>query len=196
MKALKILALLLVVALVAIVAPAEKKPKKSDVPEVVATGHTVAVISRDGGAHDMLVSDEERVAIAAVRDELKAWGRYTVVADLGQADIVLVVHKGKAQQETSGRGRAQGGSGNSSMDLDSGGDAAGRMAQATRSGLGVEMDVTADTLAVCARDAKGRVGNPLWSRTMDGGLDGVSPMLMNQLRLAVDRAFPPAAPQP
>jgi len=197
MNAGKLFALLLASILAVAPLQAEKKPKKPDVPEVMSTAKTVAVISREGTESDLRVGTEERIAIACVRDALKAWGRYTVVPDSSQADVILVVRKGKTQQSQLAKapGREQNNNTRTPLDMGSNGDMSGIAAQA-RTGISSDLEWSSDTLSICLRDAKGKVGSPLWSRAIEGGLDGARPILVDQLHAAVDKAFPPAAPKP
>lgn len=193
MKVATILVLVLAVAGGAPLASADKKPKKPDVPPVMATARTIAVVSRDGDEHNLRVSDEERMAIVAVREFVRSWRRYTVLADERQADIVLVVRKGKSQQENLGAGQNTNPAGRSPMDI--GDNSALGRAGPPRTSVDSESDWTGDTLSVCIHDAKGRLSSPVWSRTMDAGLEGPQPALADQLRRAVDKAYPLNPPQ-
>jgi hypothetical protein len=196
MRAAKFLLAVLALTLLAGVGEAEKKAKKPEVPEVMATAKTVAVVSREGGEFELRVNEEERMAIAAVRDGLKAWGRYTVVADASQADVVLVVTKAKPAKQDRLPARELNRDGSNGtpggIQLGNGTDSVAQM----REGLTAQLEGSLDTLAVCVRDAKGRMGNPVWSRSMEGGLGGMRPALLDQLRLAVEKAYLVTAAKP
>ena len=53
-----------------------------------------------------------------------------------------------------------------------------------------------DTLRVFLLDPNGKRVGPIWNRSLRNGLDGPQLILFQQLKAAVERAYPPAPPTP
>src|SRR5665213_4015292 len=107
MKSLKVMVLLLL--LLPTVAAAQKKGKKPSMPEAFDHARYVYVEAIDGDEFKRGLYTADRLAIADVKDALKKWGRYTLIYDRENADLVFVVRKGRL---TSARaGVAQGSNG-------------------------------------------------------------------------------------
>ena len=190
MKNLK--AILLLAVLIPSLAFAEKK--KSDVPEVFSTAHAVYVESVDGDYSKPGVSAADRKAIEDAQDALQSWHRYTLAVHAEQADLILVVRKARGGGVDSSSGlpttqrvpigqapvRAPGQPG----DTDSMGPAA-------------QMGTEGDRLQIYTMTTDGKRKGPIWTRELAGGLDGPSVILIQQLKSAVERAYPaPAAATP
>ena len=90
-----VLAVVVLTATLAIAAP--KSPKANppqNVPEFPGTlvnARYVYVTSYDGDQFNVNLLPEDRQAIAAVQDALEKWGKFTLVYEPQQADIVLMV---------------------------------------------------------------------------------------------------------
>ena len=81
-------------------APATAKPKKPSVPEAFGTAQTVFVEARD--AHDITdisLDPDDREAILDVEDGIQDWGRYTLSRSRRDADLILVVYKGRVVRD-------------------------------------------------------------------------------------------------
>ena len=65
----------------------------------------------DGEEFNPNLSPADRIAIADLRDLLRAWGRYTFTADREKAELVFVVRKGRRVSAGTGGGMG-GGMGN------------------------------------------------------------------------------------
>ena len=90
-----VLAVVLLATTLAIAAP---KPPKGNPPQNVpafpgtlVNARYVYVTSYDGDQFNANVLPEDRQAIAAVQDALQKWGKFTLVYEPHQADIVLMV---------------------------------------------------------------------------------------------------------
>ena len=73
---------------------AAPKPPKSNVPPFPGTlvnARYVYVTSYDGDQFDPDLLPEDRQAISTVQDAMQKWGKFIVVYEPGQADIVLMV---------------------------------------------------------------------------------------------------------
>jgi len=60
-------------------------------PGTLVNARYVYVTSYDGDQFDINLLPEDRQAIAAVQDALEKWGKFTLVYEPRQADIVLMV---------------------------------------------------------------------------------------------------------
>ncbi len=91
------IAVLIVVLATTLALAAPKAPKANssqDVPGFPGTlvnARFVYVTSYDGDQFDINLLPEDRQAIAAVEDQLQKWGKFTLVYEPRQADIVLMV---------------------------------------------------------------------------------------------------------
>jgi hypothetical protein len=191
MKSLK--AAVLVLALLSTCAQAEKKPKKPSLPEVFEQAHLVYVQAVDGAEFDANVPAADRMAIAAVRDAISAWGRYTITPERGKADLVIFVRKGRP-----GEGRPAA-SITALQDPHMGGGADTAAPDASRAqgsgmGGGGGAGMGDDLLKVCPLNPDGKPGKDLWSRTLAGGLDAPRLLLFAQLKEAVEKAYPNVVP--
>lgn len=185
MKLLVPAALLLLFS--ASLAPAKDK-KKNDLPPVFSTAHSVYVQSEDGD------SMNDREVVANVQDALRSWNRYTVTFSRRDADLIIVVRKGRP---VAGQPRGDVGFGDAQQ---SGGSLPGRNPGGAGSPnpvepLGGRSEVGAvdDELRVFSQAPDGKLNGPLWSREMRDGLDAPNVMLLRALREAVERAYPPQA---
>jgi hypothetical protein len=88
----------LIVLLATTFALAVPKPPKANAPQDVppfpgtlVNARFVYVASYDGDLFDTNLLPEDRQAITAVQDQLQKWGKFTLVYEPRQADIVLMV---------------------------------------------------------------------------------------------------------
>jgi hypothetical protein len=106
MKALKLGAPLLICFL--IVTSGQSKPKKPDVPAVFQNARYVYVEAVDGDILKPGLYPEDRQAITDVQDSIRAWNRYAIALNRGEADLVIVVRKGRlAGAQLHGGSRAE-----------------------------------------------------------------------------------------
>ena len=93
-KAVSLFLLTATVLLATAFALAAPKPKTSGIPPFPGTlvnARYVYVTSYDGDQFDPNLFPADRDAIGAVQDALQKWGKFTVVYQYHQADIVLMV---------------------------------------------------------------------------------------------------------
>jgi hypothetical protein len=72
-----------------------KDKKKKDLSAVFSTARYVYVQAEDGDVMDPRLFPEDRQAIADVQDMLKDWNRYTVTLSRKDAELVMIVRKGR-----------------------------------------------------------------------------------------------------
>ena len=149
----------------------------------------------DGTEFDSNVPTADRVAIAAVRDAIKSWGRYTITPEREKADLVIFVRKGRPGEarpmaSISALQDPHMGGGADTTAPDSG------RAQMPGMGGGGGAGVGDDLFKVCPLNSDGKPGKDLWSRTLAGGLDAPRLPLFAQFKEAVDKAYPNPAAAP
>lgn len=184
--------LLLLAILIPSFALAEKK-KKNDVPEAFSTAHSIYVESADGDYSKPGVSAADRKAIEDVQDAVQTWHRYSVAVHPEQADLILVVRKahGSGADPSSGLQTPQRVPiGQTPV------KAPGQPGDADGMAPAAQMGAEGDRLQVYTMTPEGKRKGPIWTREMPGGLDGPSVILVAQLKSAVERAYPAAAPAP
>jgi hypothetical protein len=87
-------AAVLLMASLAWAAPKASKAAPQNVPAFPGTlvnARYVYVTSYDGDEFDVNLLPEDRQAIVTVQDSMQKWGKFTLVYEPGQADIVLMV---------------------------------------------------------------------------------------------------------
>jgi hypothetical protein len=185
MSARKATVLLLV--LLSTLAVAQKKPKKPSLPAVFKDATYVYVEAVEGQQSNWNLYADDRQAIADVQDALRDWSRYTLTMRRDEADLVIVVRKGRI-----GDAKRSVGIGTTPME----GPTLGPPRSSGPITSDGEADLPADLFEVCQFDANGKLSNPLWTRTLANGLNEPKLTLFRQFRDAVDRAYPsqPATP--
>jgi hypothetical protein len=203
MKFVKSIALLLTVAAPFALA---KDKKKDTLPAVFSNARYVYVQAEDGDIMKPGLFPEDREAIANVQDALREWKRYYLTINRNEADLVIIVRKGRLASaqlrgtvsagtppETGGPypGRNPASPGNSNP-----GSYPDRTDSANSIWAGVAVGPPDDTLRVFSLNPRGSLGAPLWQREMKDGLDAPNVTLLRMLRDAVDRAYPPQPVSP
>lgn len=205
MKLVVPVALALVIAAPMVLA--KDKKKKDVLPAVFNNARYVYVQAEDGDIMNPRLFPEDRQAIADVQDELKKWNRYAVTLNQSDAELVMVVRKGRlvGLQGHGGVGVGNapdvGGSYPGNVPGNGPGNGPGNRNPAgpNNTGGGVSTEVGGrtevgppdDTLRIYAVNPGGRRGALLWAREMEDGLNAPQLLLIKQLRDAVDRAYPP-----
>jgi hypothetical protein len=192
----------LFVVLVAPLALAKDK-KKDTLPTIFSNARYVYVQAEDGDIMKPGLFPEDREAIADVQDALKDWHRYALTLNRKDADLIIIVRKGRlaAAQVNGGVGvgtppaingsspnRNSAGVGNTNPDRTDTFETVG-----ARSEVGPNDDI----LRVYTLSPQGKLSGPFWSNEMKDGLDAPDVLLVRALREAVDHAYPPqSASQP
>lgn len=193
MKLLTSIALLLALSSTAALA---KDKKKAVLPAVFSNARYVYVQAEDGDALNPNLFPEDREAISNVLDALQDWKRYVVTLHRNEADLVMVVRKGRqvsAQVRGDIGNQAQiGPRHNAGASLgDPGQDGASDRTNAAR-GIDVRGDVgpADDLLRVYMLTPDGKLSGPLWERMMKDGLDAPDLLLFKGLKDAVEHDYP------
>ena len=193
MKTSKITFLLLV--LLPTAALAQHKAKKPIVPAIFNHAQYVYVEAVDGQEFDPRLNPDDRQAIADVRDAVGQWNRYPLTMRREDADIVIVVRKGRAVEGKAGViiGTSSGpgaGSGSGPQGNPSPGQPRGQNGPGVGVVGGGEVRTPDDLFEICQLNTDGTLSIPLWMRTFPDGLDGPKGMLFEQFKDAVEKAYP------
>jgi hypothetical protein len=86
-----ILATTILSTTIAFAAPKPKTPSIPAFPGTLVNARYVYVTSYDGDQFDPNLLSSDREAISAVQDAIQKWGKFTLVYQYHQADIVLMV---------------------------------------------------------------------------------------------------------
>jgi hypothetical protein len=188
--------ILLLVLLPALVL-AQSKTKKPKLPAVFNHARYVYVEAVDGQEFDPHLYPEDRQAIADVQDALRTWNRYALTTRREDADLVIVVRKGRVVEAKVGVvvSSSSGPQGNPSP-----GQPRGQAGTGVGVVAGGEASIPDDLFEICQLNPDGKLSSPLWMHTFPGGLDGPKVFLLQQFKDAVEHAYPsqPAnqAPKP
>jgi hypothetical protein len=181
------------VILLAIIAsaPANAKPKKPSVPEAFGAAHTVFVEARDDrDITDISLDPDDRKAILDVQDGIQDWGRYTLSRSRLDADLILVVYKGRVVRDQPNSG-AQG-----NMRLPGGRLPVQDPSDVTQNGTNsISPDGLTrekDQLLVYQIPSGGKLKDPIWRSEQERGLDAPSVLLLRRLKDEVEKAYPSA----
>jgi hypothetical protein len=178
-------------------APATAKPKKPSVPEAFEAAHTVFVEARD--AHDITdiwLDPDDRNAILDVQDGIQDWGRYTLSRSRRDADLILVVYKGRVVQDQPNS------AGPGSLRLPVGHSPPQDPSDASQSGTNASspdgLNQEKDRLWVYTIQSDGKLKGPIWRSEQERGLNGPDVLLLRRLKDEVEKAYPiaPAKQQP
>jgi len=177
-----------------------KDKKKNEVPALFNTARYVYVLAEDGDMFNPRLMPEDRQAIADVEDEIRDWKRYVVVLRQSEAELIMVVRKGRLVAAKVGGGVSVGSRpelGGSYPGGRNGSDPNSRGGVSTEIGGGVEGGPPDDMLRVYSVNPDGSRGALLWTGSMQDGLDAPQVLLVKQLKQAVEKAYPPqTASQP
>jgi hypothetical protein len=187
---------LLIVMLLAL-GLAQGKPKKPAVPEVFENAHYVYVEAIDGDVLKPGLFPEDRQAIYQVEQRVRDWNRYAITTKREQADLIIVVRKGRIADAQTHVGLGPHPQQPQPGVLQPGQSSAPREGPSRDQGsFGADGGVgpADDLLRVYTLNGDGKLMGPIWSRSMDGGLDGPSVQLIEQLKSAVEHAYPQAPP--
>ncbi len=148
----------------------QKKPK-DNFPALILHARYVYVTAFTGDQFNPRVMQEDRVAIHDVINALKKWGRYAVTYDARNADLTLVVRRGKFAGLRPGVGVETGSAGTGAI------------------GIGnAEAGSPDDTLMVMEGGGPPLDTSALWRRSARNGLQGPDPPLVETFKKDVEQA--------
>jgi hypothetical protein len=178
-------------------AVATAKPKKPSLPEAFETAYTVFVEARyDHDITDIRLDPDDRQAILDVQDGIQDWGRYTLSRSRRDADLILVVYKGRVMRDQPSSGAP------GSLRLPAGRspiqDPSDPAQNGTNTGSPEGLNQEKDQLRVYTIQSDGKLKGPIWSSEQERGLNGPNVLLLRRLKDEVEKAYPgaPAKQQP
>jgi hypothetical protein len=175
-------------------APAIAKPKKPSVPEAFETAQTVFVEAHDDhDITDIWLDPDDRKAILDVQDGIQDWGRYTLSRSRRDADLILVVYKGRLvrdQPNSATPGSPHLPVGNSPIQ-----DPSDASRSGTNSSSPDGQTQEKDQLWVYTIEADGKLKGPIWHSEQERGLNGPNVLLLRRLKGEVEKAYPSAPPK-
>jgi hypothetical protein len=194
-------AAVVLLAFVPMLASARKKSSQPKIPAVFNQAQYVYVRAMDGDEFNPYLLPEDRQAIADVETAIQKWGRYVLVYQRSQADLVFIVRTGRLAtargnvgvfhgpapiptQGPFGRGQVGQGPGQQGNRLPP------QAGNGTLVGAGGEVGPANDLLWVCMPNTDGTLSSPLWSRTEQDGLESPNLPLLKKFEHDVDKAYP------
>jgi hypothetical protein len=171
------------------------KSKKEKVSAAFRNARFVYVQSIDGDALDPRLYPEDREAIFDVQQRMRDWNRYTVTFRREEADLVIIVRKGRSAAAQARTGIAIGRPAQpNSYPGQASGQGSAQPGNGPVVGVGAEVGPSDDLLRVFIGSPDGKLLGPVWSRELEGGLDTPSVELVRQLKDAVEEAYPQSSP--
>ncbi len=178
---------LLITGAMLLPSPAGAK-KHAALPEEFAQAPTVFVETAGGNITDLSLNREDREAILDVQDGIEQWGRYSLSRSRLDADLILVIRKGRSWRENSPVNNPPGSHGPALPTPIQGPVDASNNSAGTTSEGGIRREF--DQLGVYLLQANGKLKGPIWSSEVDRGLDGPRPLLLQRLKIDVEKAYP------
>lgn len=158
--------------LLLVFALAVKAEDKNAISAVIKNATFVYVTAYSGDVSSPEVMPDDRHAVQNVQSAIEKWGRYKLVYNRGEADLVMVVRTGRLAEV---KGGVQ-------VGTQRVGDTTSR---SHGSAIGGEVGDPQDTLEVYMA-SQGTNGPPLWRGRAPGGLKAPEMRLVKELRLKVE----------
>ena len=185
----------LVVVSLALPSLAQKK-NKSDMPMAVVAAQFVYITSFDGDIYDPHATTEDRAAMQKVESALRAWGKYDIVYQPQQADLMLIVKPAYIAQGRVGIDVGTGDPHNPGVPgarIPIGGTPGSGVPPDSRlpaSTTGVDVSSTPDDMLMVSLSPQESPSETpvVWRRTAHHGFVGNKPALVEAFRDAVDQA--------
>ena len=144
-----------------------KAEDKNVIPAVVKNATYVYVMAYSGDVFSPEVTPDDRHAVQNVQSAIEKWGRYRLVYNRAEADLVLVVRTGRVAEVKGGVQVGTHGSAKS---------------------IGGEVGDPHDTLEVYM-SSEGANGPPLWRGRAHDGLKAPEMRLVQELRSKVEAPY-------
>jgi hypothetical protein len=192
----KLALLSLLIAAIGLTSAPAKSKKHASLPEEFESAHTVFVESRDGDITDLKLDPEDRTAILDMQDAIQDWGRYTLSRSRHDADLIVVVHKGRVWRDQSNTTSSA--SPHLSTSHTPIQDPADASQGASNNGSPDGLRRENDELRIYTIQPDGKLKGPIWSDDQERGLNTPNILLFQRLKLNVEKAYPtaPANKQP
>jgi hypothetical protein len=186
----------LLIAVLGLASAPAKSKKHPSLPDAFETAHTVFVESRDGDITDLKLPPEDRTAILDMQDAVQDWGRYSLSRSRIDADLILVLHKGRVWRDQSNTTNPVGQHPSSSHTPIQ--DPADASQSPGSNGSPDGLTHEKDELRVYTIQPDGKLKGPIWIDEQERGLNAPSLFLLQRLKSEIEKAYPaaPANKQP
>jgi hypothetical protein len=183
-------ALLVIGVLVISVASAQTPSNKQEqVPTaILLNSRYVYVEAWDGDFFNPHLLPEDRKAILDVQNALKDWNRYLVAVKRHEAEILVVVRKGRIVTVNGGIGRNLGSGSGQSSPRDELGSNQPKTEGGDKAGVGPEVAGRDDLFFVYLVNPNGSLTGPIWIHHQKDGLDTPGIPLFQQFKESIDAA--------
>ena len=146
--------------------------EKSAFPTFIVNAKYVLVTTYFGdNLADSRVPPADRQAVIAVQDAIRDWGRYSLVYERKNAELIMLVRKGRTAETRDG------------IDIHAGSDRSPSLGKVTDADGGDPQDMLAIYNASLGTDTA-----PLWRDRMPAGLTAPKVKLVHELRAKVEAA--------
>jgi hypothetical protein len=182
-------ALLSIVVLITSVASAQTPSDKQEpVPKAFLNSRYVYVEAWDGDFFNPQLLPEDRKAIADVRDAFRAWNRYLVTVKRREAEILVVVRKGRVVTVNGSVGGNIGSGPGESVPHDGLGSNQSKAEGGDKAGVGPEVAGRDDLFFVYLVNEDGSLIGPIWIHHQKDGLDTPGIPLFKQFKESIEAA--------
>ena len=191
-------ALLSIAVLITSVASAQTPPNKQEqVPKSILNSRYVYVEAWDGDFFNPQLPPEDRKAIADVRDAFRTWNRYLITVKRREAEILVVVRKGRAVTVNGSTGGNIGSGDRESGTHDELGSNQPKAEGGDKAGVGPEVAGRDDLFFVYLVIENGSLLGPIWIHHQKDGLDTPDIPLFRQFKESIEAATKvPASKEP
>jgi hypothetical protein len=162
--------------------------RQEQVPKAILNSRYVYVEAWDGDFFNPHLLPEDRKAISDVQNALQTWRRYWVTVKRREAEILVVVRKGRiASINASVGGNIGTGPGGSGSHDDLGSNRP-RAEGGDKAGVGPEIAGRDDIFFVYLVNENGSLIGPMWIRHQKNGLDTPDIPLFKQFKESIEAA--------
>lgn len=162
--------------------------KQEQVPKAILISRYVYVEAWDGDFFNPHVLSEDRKAIVDVQDALRVWNRYAITVKRREAELLVVVRKGRiASVRGSVGGNAGSGPGESGPHHERG-STQPKVEGGVTAGVGAEVGSPDDLFYVYLVNQDGSLVGPIWKHHQKDGLDTPDIPLFKQFKESIETA--------
>lgn len=162
--------------------------KQEQVPNSILNSRYVYVEAWDGDVFNPQLLPEDRKAIVDVRDAFRAWNRYLVTVKRREAEILVVVRKGRAVTVNGSVGGNVGSDPRENGPHDELGSNKPKAEGGDKAGVGPEVAGRDDVFFVYLVNQDGSLIGPIWIHHQKDGLETPDMPLFKQFKESVDAA--------
>ena len=189
-------ALLSIVVLITSAASAQTPSNKEElVPKAIVNSRYVYVEAWDGDFFNPRLLPEDRRAIADVQDAFRAWNRYLVTVKRREAEILVVVRKGRVVTVNGSVGGNTGSGPGESVPHGGLGSNQPKAEGGDKAGVGPEVAGQDDLFFVYLVNDDGSLIGPVWIHHQKDGLDAPGIPLFKQFKESIEAATKVTTPK-